>query len=350
MSRYPSVLYVGDSFKMKGGVSAVIKTIASTFIWKRYRCGWLECQINDARWKKWAYLIRALFRGIGCIPRYDIIHFHSAVGNSLKVQFPFLLYALAWRKKVIVQFHVGNQLHDASGDRLFRFFCKHADLVLTLSDALRNCIPDYETHPEKVGFLYNPAPEPVEKTVAEPYFLMAAYLTPDRNKGCDTVLAAFADFHRLHPEWELVICGSGDMAGLKALIEENGLMDSVRTPGWVTGPEKDRFFRNAWAYCMASRREGLPVSILESMSAGLPIITTPVGAIPEILTDGESALFFKPGDKDGLAGQMCRLAEDPDLGKRLAANAQAVVRDRLSLPRFAEKLDAIYLDLNPHAL
>ena len=350
MSTYPKVLYVGDSFKMKGGVSAVIKMIASTFIWDRYHCHWLECQINDARWKKWAYLLRALFKGIVLIPRHQIIHFHTAVENSLRVQLPFLLYALAWRKKIIVQFHVGNQLQEASGDPLFRFFCKHADQVLTLSDSLRSCIPGYDEHPEKVGFLYNPAPEPTEKTVAEHYFLMAAYLTPDHNKGCDTVLEAFSSFHRRYPGWKLVICGSGDMAGLNALIGKFGLQDAVQTPGWVTGPEKDLYFRNAYAYCMASRKEGLPVSILESMSAGLPIITTPVGSIPEILSDEESALFFNPGDADGLCGQMCRLAEDPDMGKRLAIHAQAVVQDKLSLRQFAEKLDALYLSLNPLAL
>ena len=349
MTRTPKVLYVGDSYKMKGGVSAVIKAIASTPLWERYQCRWLECQINDARWKKWAYLIRALWRGLSWIPRHDIIHFHSAVGNSLKVQLPFFLYALLWKKKILVHFHVGDQLGEAASDRLFRFYCRKADLILTLGDALRKEIPGYGDHPEKVGYLYNPAPPLQEKTLYEPFFLMAAYLTPDHNKGCDTVLEAFAAFRRRFPEWKLVICGTGDMAGLQALIGKNGLRGFVETPGWVSGQEKDRYFQRAAAYCLASHKEGLPISILESVAAGLPVITTPVGAIPELLTDRESALFFPPGDAEALCRQMLALAGDPALGKRLAGQARAIAAEKLTLDCFAERLDAYYQQLcTPH--
>ena len=329
MSRNPRVLYVGDSSKMKGGVAEVIKALAGTWLWEKYDCRWLECQINDAKWKKWAYLFRALFKGLFLIPSSDIIHFHSAVGNSLRVQFPFLLYSLLWGKKVIVHFHVGNQLSDASCDRLFNYYCRHADRVITLSDALRS-------------FLYNPAPAIRKKTAYSPYFLMAAYFTPDRNKGCDTVLKAMAALHQKHPEWRLVLCGSGDMEGLGALIRENGLTEVVDTPGWVTGKEKEVYFSHAFAYILASRKEGLPISILEAMSAGLPVITTPVGSIPEILKDRHNALFFLPGDDRALLEAMRLLIEDPALGERLAACAQNTVRKELSLDQFVRKLDSLY--------
>ena len=342
MSRNPRVLYVGDSSKMKGGVAEVIKALVGTWLWEKYGCRWLECQINDAKWKKWAYLFRALFKGLVMIPSADIIHFHSAVGNSLRVQFPFLLYSLLWRKKVIVHFHVGNQLADASSDRLFIFYCRHADRVITLSDALRSYIPGYREHPETVEFLYNPAPAIREKTGHSPYFLMAAYFTPDRNKGCDTVLKAMAALHREQPEWRLVLCGSGDMEGLDELIRENGLTEVVDTPGWVTGKEKEDYFSDAYAYVLASRKEGLPISILEAMSAGLPVITTPVGSIPEILEDRSNALFFPPGDDRALLEAMRLLIEDPSLGERMAASAQNTVREKLSLDRFVGKLDTLY--------
>ncbi|MBR1575195.1 MAG: glycosyltransferase family 4 protein [Bacteroidales bacterium] len=347
MKQIPKVLFVGDSLKMKGGVSAVIQAIASTPLWTRYQCRWLECQINAARWKKWAYLLRALWRGLFWIPRFEIIHFHSAVGNSLKVQLPFLLYALLWRKKILVHFHVGDQLREAASDRLFRFYCRKADQVLTLGKRLREEIPTYASHPGRVGYLYNPVPPLQKKTEREPFFLMAAYLTPDQNKGCDTVLEAFAAFRRAFPDWKLVICGSGDMEGLRSLIVSNGLQACVETPGWVSGSEKERYFRQAAAYCMASHKEGLPVSILESISAGLPIITTPVGSIPEILQDRESALFFQPGDAVTLCRLMTELAADPDLGNRMAGRASAFAEEQMVLEHFTRRLSAYYEQLYP---
>ena len=342
MNRNPRVLYVGDSSRMKGGVAEVIKALSGTWLWEKYNCRWLECQINDAKWKKWAYLLRALFKGLFLIPSADIIHFHSAVGNSLRVQFPFLLYSLCWRRKVIVHFHVGNQLSDASSDRFFRFYCRHADKVITLSDALRSYIPGFQEHPETVEFLYNPAPAIREKKGYAKYFLMAAFFTPDRNKGCDTVLKAMAALHREYPEWRLVLCGAGDMEGVTELIQANGLMTVVDTPGWVTGEDKDAFFSNAFAYVLASRKEGLPISILESMSAGLSVITTPVGSIPEVLEDRRSALFFPPGDDQSLFVAMRTLIENPALGKSLASAATDTVRERLSLNQFVGKLDTLY--------
>ncbi|MBP5487780.1 MAG: glycosyltransferase family 4 protein [Bacteroidales bacterium] len=341
-AKNPSVLFVGDSRKMRGGVSAVIRQIEETPIWDRYSCDWLECQINDTLPKKFAYLLRALVRSLFIIPRYDIIHFHTAIGNSIKVQMPFFLYARLLKKKTIVHLHVGDQLREGVHDKWFHFICKHTDRVVTLGDSLRQYIPISAEGRPVVEFLYNPAPPVQPKEYADSFFLFAAFIDSEKNKGYDVLLKAFRLVSEHHPGWKLVICGDGDMSQLKSLIASLRLESVVETPGWVTGKEKEYYFRHAFAYCLTSRKEGLPVTVLESLSSGLPVIATPVGCLPEILRDGETALLAKVGDAEHLAGQMCRLIEDPALYDQLSKNGPILVEEKLSLARFTQKLDTLY--------
>lgn len=338
-----NVLYVGDSRKKKGGVSAVIRVIETTFLWQKYHCDWLECQINSSLLSKAVCFIRAIFQGLYTIPKFGILHFHTALGNSMLVQLPFFLYAKLLRKKVIVQFHVGDQMKKASNSHLFRFFCKNADLIITLGDSLRKYVPAAE---EKVTFLYNPAPPVSIKNPPQKYFLFSAFIDKALNKGYDVLIEAFASFLKLCPDWRLVICGDGDMDQLHQLIEKFGIADSIETPGWITGDAKDLYFRNAFAYCLASRQEGLPVVVLESLSYGLPVIATPVGCLPELLENEQTVLFTVIGDSASLVQQMTRLTRDRTLYEKLSHNSIDLVRQRLSVERFAEKLDSIYQDLS----
>lgn len=338
----PKVLYVGDSRRMKGGVSAVIQTIEKTPVWDKYHCNWLECQINGHFLKKIIYLVRKFWQGLFLIPRYDFIHFHTAVGNSMITQLPFFLYAKLLRKLVILHLHVGDQLKDKSSSPLFRFYCRKSDHVITLGDSLRKYVP---VPPGKVDFLYNPAPAAQPKREPHNYFLFAAYIDSAMNKGHDVLLKAFASVIQRFPGWRMVICGDGDMELLNHLIRLNGVEDYTDTPGWVIGEEKERLFRNAYAYCLTSRKEGLPVTVLESLSFGLPVIATPVGSLPEFLVDGETVLFTAIDDPVDLANKMCQLILDKDLYDKLSKNSVDLANNRLSIAKFSEKLDSIYSSL-----
>ncbi len=75
-------------------------------------------------------------------------------------------------------------------------------------------------------------------------------------------------------------------------------------------------------FVLASAFEGLPVSIMEAMAAGLPVVATAVGGVPEAVMNGETGLLVAPGDPHGLAGALVRLARDPDLRVRMGASAK----------------------------
>ena len=79
------VLIVGDSRKMKGGVSTVIKSMEANPIWDKYKCYWLQCQINKGMAWKVLYLAMGLLNSLFRVPMYDIVHFHTTPGPGMKV-------------------------------------------------------------------------------------------------------------------------------------------------------------------------------------------------------------------------------------------------------------------------
>ena len=98
----------------------------------------------------------------------------------------------------------------------------------------------------------------------------------------------------------------------------------------------------AAVYVLPSYAEGLPLSLLEAMAAGLPVAATSVGGIPDVVADGINGFLFAPGDSAMLQRLLRRLMHDPELGKRMALAARETVRMRFATERVLAQLDELY--------
>lgn len=335
----PKVLIVGDSRKMKGGVSTVIKTIEQSYVWEKYACKWVECQINASIAMKILYLLKGMTMAFFLIPRYDIIHFHGNPGRSIRVQFMMFLYACLWHKKIILHVHVGNQYKEAYDDKIFAFCCQHSAAIITLGKMWNKYIPVSDL--SRVHAVYNPAPQITKPQPPEKYFLFAAWLSM-RYKAYDILIRGWAKVAPKHPDWRLVICGGGEVDNLNRYIREENVEDSVDFLGWVEGEQKHQVFSHAYGYIMTSVQEGLPMSVIEALAYGVPVITTPVGALPELLVNERNALLFDFNDEEGLARNLERLINEEDLRQSLIKNGQQLVQSTLSQERFATEIDKLY--------
>lgn len=150
--------------------------------------------------------------------------------------------------------------------------------------------------------------------------------------------------HRLPPHLapHLVIVGEGpERQNIEANIRNLGLSDSVTLTGQQDSAEA--YYGVANIAVLSSRREGSPNALLEAMAAGVPVVATAVGGIPEIVTHGESALLVSPGDAAGMADSILKLlACDLPLGTRLAARSRELIRERHAPAARASRLAAIY--------
>ena len=147
---------------------------------------------------------------------------------------------------------------------------------------------------------------------------------------------------RLRPDsFEAVIVGEGpDRPRLEEEIQALGLSGSVR----LAGERQDvpQLLAAADAFVLASASEGHPVSVLEAMAAGLPVVASRVGGVPEQVSDDETGLLVEPGDPNQLAAALSRLTADASLRRRLGAAGRARAEHAFDLDPFRRAHVALY--------
>jgi glycosyltransferase involved in cell wall biosynthesis len=157
-------------------------------------------------------------------------------------------------------------------------------------------------------------------------------------KDVVTLVRALAGLPR--GAYEAVIVGEGpDRPGVESEIRRLGLESLVE----LAGARNDvaELLAKADLFVLSSRSEGLPLSILEAMAAGLPVVATNVGGVPELVVEGETGFLVPPGDPKSLADAIARLLDDPALRRRLGAAGRARVAERFDL----ESARRAHLDL-----
>ena len=159
-----------------------------------------------------------------------------------------------------------------------------------------------------------------------------------------TLLRAFARVSRQRAEAELLLLGRGrEEARLKALARELGISSNVR----FVGEQEDvaPYLQSMDVYVHPSAAAGMPVSVVEAMATGLPVVATSAGGTPEVVADGETGFLVAPGDPSALADAIARLLADPRLaeafGRAGRARVEAHFGEKLMLQRVEALLDRL---------
>jgi glycosyltransferase involved in cell wall biosynthesis len=161
------------------------------------------------------------------------------------------------------------------------------------------------------------------------------------NKGVPELLAALALLPR-DGSWRATLAGNGAVDEARAEAGRLNLQDEVNLPGWADPQEVDALLRAADVLVLPSHHECLPLSVIEGMAYGLAVVTTPVGAVPDIIVQGESGLLCPPGDPEALAEALRAVIADPALRRKLGRAAQNFHREHLDVPAFMRRLKSIW--------
>jgi glycosyltransferase involved in cell wall biosynthesis len=157
-------------------------------------------------------------------------------------------------------------------------------------------------------------------------------------KGVDIFLTAAARVLDQLPDAKFVVVGDGpDRAKLEALIEKLGIRGSVRMLG--RRDDMPAVYASLDLMVSSSRREGLPIAILEGMASRLPLIATPVGAVPTVISDGQTGVLVPAEAPELLATAIIGLLRDDSERERLGSAARQLVEDQFS----AQRMTADYL-------
>ena len=145
-------------------------------------------------------------------------------------------------------------------------------------------------------------------------------------------------------EFRAAMLGSGRLEReLVDLIGESGLSESIDLPGWVDCPS--RYYRRSRVFVSTSRRDALPLTLIEAMSSGLACVAPPVGSIPDLVEHDHNALLLSTRDPEAIATTLQRLTTDPERTERLGEKATDV-RSTFSYARAREDWQRILTTLS----
>ena len=338
------ILIVATSRKTRGGITAVIKAHETGEQWKRFHCHWVQTHRDGPAWRKMFYFISGMIDFLIRIPFYDIVHIHTADYGTEKRKRIFARLTKLFGKKLIVHLHssgpefsIGEIYRD-----LYKYSFTHADRVILLSHTWKQeAINAFNLPEHKMEVLYNPCPQtkPSAPEGRENYILFAGTLT--HRKGYDDLIKAFAAIAHQYPGWRLKLAGNGEIENGKKLAAKYGIENQTDFLGWINGDDKDKAFRHASIYCLPSYSEGFPMGVLDAWAYHLPVVTTPVGGIPDVGIDGENLLLFTPGDVHSLSVKLNMLMSDAILYKKLS-DASADFANKFSVRNVCRNLADIY--------
>ena len=132
---------------------------------------------------------------------------------------------------------------------------------------------------------------------------------------------------------------------VRSKIKELKIEHRIAHVGWIDGSQKKEFISKSMINCLPSYNEGLPMTILETMAAGIPNISTNIASIPEVIKDNDNGFLINPGDIDTLSERLLTLIENDNLRQKFSERSYELIRNTFSLDNNIFKLKHIYRDL-----
>ena len=263
----------------------------------------------------WPLLFRQLRRA-------DVVHVFSASYFSfLLAPLPAVIVSRLLGKAVVLNYHSGEaQDHLQRSAIARRTLRRHVDLNVVPSAFLQDVLASFGIASEVVAntidlseFRYR------VRNDLRPRLLSTRNFEANYNVAC--TLRAFAIVQRQYPDASLTLVGSGSQERtLRALAADLGLRD-VTFAGCVSPSEIPRYYAAADLYVQTPAIDNMPLSVLEAFASGLPVVSTRVGGIPSLLTDGVHGMLAPSDDAPAVAARIVQLLDDPRLARHLATAA-----------------------------
>lgn len=340
------ILQIGPSLKDNGGMVTVMKQIADSKIANKYKIIHIPTYIYG---KKYLFLFSAICKIVFAKLKYrvDLAHVHMASYGSFYRKSLLINLCKILKIKIVVHVHGAcfNKFYEGLGNKKKKYISKilnKSEKLIVLSESWKqffeNIVPK-----EKIQILYNsvPLPEKKEQIMVNKTVFTALFLGRiGERKGVYDILEIAKKLEKVN----IIIAGDGEKKKVKDIVEKNSLKN-VTILDWLNEQEKEKYLKNADMYLLPSYDEGLPMSVLEAMSYSLPVITTNVGGIPELIQNGENGILITPGDKKALEKSIIKLCEDCEYRRSLGQNAYNTINERFNIEKYLEKLNDIYLQI-----
>ncbi len=358
-TNYPvKILHVGPLPPPVGGMATVINNLATALT--------DFCEVKVLNNIKTTAKTRSLFQGVVAqlrllvrlaylclVWRPDVVHIHTCSWFSFwRSSADVVLARVLWR-------HVVLHIHGAEFKtfldslppfmaRLARMILSTCNRVIVLGQSWKNLL-DCWCCPARVKIVPNGVEmQPQRELIKDDVFTILCLANYERRKGQADLLHAVAAIRTTRPI--RVAClgyeaEPGQQLALLTLAAELGLTDKIDISGSVTGAQKEAWWARASCFCLPSYNEGLPMSMLEAMARGVPVIATRAGAIPEAVDDRRDGFLYEAGDIPGLTSLIQKLLDDPVRAEIIGHAGRERLLQDFTLEQSCKLLLSIYCGL-----
>ncbi|MCX7592014.1 MAG: glycosyltransferase [Kiritimatiellae bacterium] len=299
--------------------------------------------------KREGFDVRAARRLAGLIREHEISLVHCHGGAALP--YAALACGLSGRRPLLHTVHRSDGDPVASNPIKAKMVLAPVDLVVGVSEAASAAFCNANDFPtNRTMTIYNGI-DPTRfspglggtcdgyKPVGRPVIGTVANLSYDKDHGI--LIRAFAEILSSYPAARLVIVGDGPWAShARALVAELGVGAHVDFLGFRG--DVPALLRTFDVFAYPTTTEGFGLALVEAMAAGVPVVASNVGGVPEVVTNGVTGLLVEFGDVEAFRAEIVRLLNDRALCRRLVAAAEKAVSSRFTVRRMADEYAAVY--------
>jgi len=332
-----NVLYIGpDHRNHRGGIGAVLDVYSKHITPFKF----IPTYVTESFFKQLVTYIAAVFKLIWvCITdrQIKILHIHHASRGSFLRKSLLVLIGKIFGKKVILHIHGGGFHNFYNRAKLMkpviRWTLENSDAVICLSEMWKKYYSS-TFKLKRLVIINNVVESPLtshvspltHETIGSLKLLFLGHVT--EKKGVFDLLKVLAEGRdQFKHKVKVTIGGIGEVERLEKIISDNQFNGDVSFAGWVNGNRKAELLNNCDVYVLPSYFEALPISILEAMSYGKPVISTNVGGVPEIVKPGFNGWLFQPGDHEALNKILREAMENKALLKQYGNNSLSISKN-----------------------
>jgi glycosyltransferase involved in cell wall biosynthesis len=356
MTSRSKVIVVGTS--AKGGMEAVIDNHFKNGLYDT-RDVELIISNSDGSALKRVYLgLVAAFKLLLAVANTKpiIVHMHGSERGSIYRKAFYLFIAKLFGKKVAFHSHGAEFKHfydvnSAVYRFLVRYILDRCDAIFVLSKYWQDYM--YEIAKPNLVEIINNFPTRAYESFFEKrdvfskkslVFLYLGYVG-ERKGIYDLVDAVDLLLQRGVSNFTIKVAGNGEVEHLKEVLRKRELDSQFNVLGWISGDQKAELMEKSDVLVLPSYNEGLPIAILEAFSTGMPVISTPVGGIPDAITNGINGILVTPGNSIEIADSIQHCLEDRAHIQNILDEANKLYQSEYSAHINIERIDKVYSNL-----
>ena len=346
------VVMAGPGLDTPGGMSAVIHQYYLGGFVEKLNIEYLPTYEGPGLSKQLRVMSHAilLLGRMLLLRQVSALHVNSASRGSFWRKTILIVLAKLFGVRVVFHLHSGEfPTFFANGNRVvksvIRWVLRSSDEVICLTATWFKLLAEIEPD-ANLSIMGNPIDIPehcAEKPARVRTVLFLGRLR--ESKGVFDLLDAIPNILVQNPQVRFIFAGDGDEQAVRDYAQQLGIAHAVVVPGWVAGIAKNALLETADIFVLPSHFEALPMSILEAMAAGIPVIATKVGGIPDVIESGAHGLLVEAKQSASLALAINQLCGNAPLRRQLANAAYCRVRATYALPMVFTQLETVYARL-----